>query len=152
MSFSGFKKEIEYGDTILLYIGYENFLPTVVTKKKVSQTKFGVVRHDQIIGKKYGTRYKTSKGFIHLIHPTPELWTQCLPHRTQILYSTDISMVIFQLDLKPGSIVVEAGKDFFRSSSKLILLDLDLVLVTSRYMYYILYRPYNYNRPIFPLN
>merc|ERR1711860_109661 len=43
------------------------------------------------------------------MHPTPELWTLSLPHRTQILYTTDISMVILQLDIKPGSIVVEAG-------------------------------------------
>ena len=30
-------------------------------------------------------------------------------HRTQILYSTDISMILFELDLKLGSRVVETG-------------------------------------------
>ena len=32
-----------------------------------------------------------------------------MPHRTQILYTADISMICFSLDIKPGSVVVEAG-------------------------------------------
>ncbi|GIY53850.1 hypothetical protein CDAR_452511 [Caerostris darwini] len=43
------------------------------------------------------------------LFPTPELWTVTLPHRTQILYAADISLIALQLDLKPGSIVCEAG-------------------------------------------
>ena len=53
---------------------------------------------------------KNRKGWVYLLHPTPELWTVNLRHRTQILYTTDISMVILKLALKPGSIVVESGK------------------------------------------
>ena len=49
------------------------------------------------------------KGWVYLLHPTPALWTLNLPHRTQILYSTDISMIILQLAIKPGSVVVESG-------------------------------------------
>ncbi|RUS32423.1 tRNA methyltransferase complex GCD14 subunit-domain-containing protein [Jimgerdemannia flammicorona] len=39
----------------------------------------------------------------------PELWTQVLPHRTQILYAADISFITSYLDLKPGSKVIESG-------------------------------------------
>ena len=41
-----------------------------------------------------------------------ELWTLALPHRTQILYMADISLILLELDIKPGSIVVEAGENF----------------------------------------
>lgn len=44
-----------------------------------------------------------------MLQPNPELWTQTLPHRTQILYTPDISMILFQLEIKPGSIVIESG-------------------------------------------
>ncbi|KAJ0063243.1 hypothetical protein NL108_015036, partial [Boleophthalmus pectinirostris] len=50
-----------------------------------------------------------SKGWVHVLHPTPELWTVSLPHRTQILYTTDISMITMMLELKPGAIVCESG-------------------------------------------
>ena len=48
-------------------------------------------------------------GFIYVLHPTPELWTEVLPHRTQILYLTDISLVTTMLDIKSGSMIIEAG-------------------------------------------
>lgn len=44
-----------------------------------------------------------------MLQPTPETWTQTLPHRTQIIYTPDISMILLQLEIKPGSIVVESG-------------------------------------------
>lgn len=50
-----------------------------------------------------------SKGWAHVLQPNPELWTQTLPHRTQILYTPDISMILYQLEVKPGSVVIESG-------------------------------------------
>ena len=49
------------------------------------------------------------KNWVAVLHPTPELWTLALPHRTQILYAADISLVSLQLELRPGSIVLECG-------------------------------------------
>ena len=46
---------------------------------------------------------------MHLLAPTPELWTLVLRHRTQILYVADISLVCMHLDLRPGSVVLESG-------------------------------------------
>lgn len=49
------------------------------------------------------------RGFIYLLHPTPELWTLVVPHRTQILYLPDISFITTYLDMKPGARVLECG-------------------------------------------
>ena len=50
------------------------------------------------------------KAWVCVVHPTPELWTLTLPHRTQIVYSVDISIVLLQLELRPGSVVCECGE------------------------------------------
>ncbi|KAI9593532.1 1-methyladenosine methyltransferase catalytic subunit Gcd14 [Syncephalis fuscata] len=46
---------------------------------------------------------------MYLLHPTPELWTLVLPHRTQILYQPDISLITAYLELKPGAVMIESG-------------------------------------------
>ena len=48
-------------------------------------------------------------GYMRILPPTPETWTLALNHRTQIIYSIDVAFVVFHLDLKPGSVVVETG-------------------------------------------
>jgi len=50
-----------------------------------------------------------STGFVHLLPPTPELWTASLPHRTQVVYTPDYSYILHRLRVSPGSIVIEAG-------------------------------------------
>jgi tRNA (adenine57-N1/adenine58-N1)-methyltransferase len=50
-----------------------------------------------------------STGFVHLLPPTPELWTASLPHRTQVVYTPDYSYILQRLRVRPGSIVIEAG-------------------------------------------
>jgi tRNA (adenine57-N1/adenine58-N1)-methyltransferase len=64
-----------------------------------------------MIGLQYGTKLgsNTGRGFVFLLYPTPELWTLILPHRTQILYIADISLIMSYLDLKPGKVMIESG-------------------------------------------
>lgn len=73
--------------------------------------KFGSYKHTDMIGLRYGTKLgsNTGRGFLYLLHPTPELWTLVLPHRTQILYIADISFVMNFLNLKPGMSMIESG-------------------------------------------
>ncbi|CAF9936624.1 MAG: tRNA (adenine-N(1)-)-methyltransferase catalytic subunit trm61 [Heterodermia speciosa] len=59
-----------------------------------------------------GTRkaIKTSAtGFVHILSPTPELWTSSLPHRTQVVYTPDYSYILHRLRARPGSVIIEAG-------------------------------------------
>lgn len=112
MSFKEYKAFIEENDTVILYLGFENTHAIKIVKGQTFQTKFGALRLSNLIGVRYGSRVECPKGYLYVLYPTPELWTQNLPHRTQILYSTDISLVTLQLDLKPGSVVVESGELF----------------------------------------
>ncbi|XP_008939462.1 PREDICTED: tRNA (adenine(58)-N(1))-methyltransferase catalytic subunit TRMT61A isoform X1 [Merops nubicus] len=111
MSFVQYGDTVKDGDTAIVFLGHESMFPVKVQHGTVTQTKYGVIRHStDLIGKRYGSKVTCSKGgWVFILHPTPELWTMNLPHRTQILYSTDISIITMMLELKPGSIVCESG-------------------------------------------
>jgi tRNA (adenine57-N1/adenine58-N1)-methyltransferase catalytic subunit len=115
MSFCETNTTINEGDTAVVYISFNQLYPIKVTKGQSHHTKYGSLKHADLIGKKYGTKFQCSKGTVYVLQGSPELWTLCLPHRTQILYTPDISMITLQLELKPGSIVVESGKSNFHS-------------------------------------
>ncbi|XP_043553439.1 tRNA (adenine(58)-N(1))-methyltransferase catalytic subunit TRMT61A isoform X1 [Chiloscyllium plagiosum] len=111
MSFVEYRDVIQNGDTAIIFLGHDSMFAIKVQQGGSTQTKYGAIKHSaDLIGKKYGSKVTCSKGgWVYILHPTPELWTVTLPHRTQILYSTDISMIIMMLELKPGSIVCESG-------------------------------------------
>ncbi|KAH8914968.1 tRNA methyltransferase complex GCD14 subunit [Atractiella rhizophila] len=104
---------IEVGDTVIAYLGRDSLTPVTVTPGQVLVNKFGRFPHDGMIGKPWGSVLRSTPrpndGFIHLLRPTPQLWTESLTHRTQILYLPDISFITAYLDIKPGSRVIEAG-------------------------------------------
>jgi len=119
MSFLGYKEVIEENDFVILHVNFSTLVPIRVTKmttskkgvemENVLQTKYGGLNVFELVGKKFGSKVQMTKGYAYALHPTPELWTKALPHRTQILYATDIAMILLQLELKPGSVVVESG-------------------------------------------
>jgi tRNA (adenine57-N1/adenine58-N1)-methyltransferase len=109
MDFLNYKDHIEEGDTVIVYISNDNLTPLKITKNEIYQTKFGAIRHNEVIGKKFGSKYDSAKGYVYLLFPTPELWSLSLPHRTQILYATDIARIVFELNLTPGKVVCESG-------------------------------------------
>lgn len=96
----------------------EAIQPLLITPGKDFNNKYGNYRHDDFIGVPYGSKVgsRTGKGFIHVLRPTPELWTMALPHRTQILYLPDIAFVTAHLGIRPGSRVIEAGTSLLISA------------------------------------
>ncbi|KAI9206172.1 tRNA methyltransferase complex GCD14 subunit-domain-containing protein [Polychytrium aggregatum] len=111
MSFLTFNREIQLGDKVLCYMGPESMCILTMSQEGSLQNRFGEFKHQDMIGQKWGTKMpsKTGRGFIYLLQPSPELWTLCLPHRTQILYMPDISFVSTFLQLKPGVKMIESG-------------------------------------------
>ena len=85
--------------------------PLLITPGKDFNSKYGHYRHADLVGIPYGSKVasRKGKGFIHVLRPTPELWTMALPHRTQILYLADIAFITSYLNIKRGSRVIEAG-------------------------------------------
>jgi hypothetical protein len=84
----------------------------VVTPGNAFNSRYGDYPHSDLVGIPYGSKVasRTGKGFVHILRPTPELWTLALPHRTQILYLADIAFITSWLYIRPGSVVVEAGQ------------------------------------------
>eukprot|EP01080_Neovahlkampfia_damariscottae_P009575 gene9575-1778_t len=102
---------IKEGDRMIIHLFDDNLIGTIAKKSEKFECKFGTFYHAIIIGKPFGSKiYNDSKtGHIHVLKADPYMWTLALPHRTQILYEVDISMIKTYLNLKPGSRVVESG-------------------------------------------
>ncbi|KAI8323523.1 tRNA methyltransferase complex subunit Cpd1 [Martensiomyces pterosporus] len=109
--FHEYKTWIEAGDLVIIYLTPESMFPITMARDEIFNNKYGSFRHNDMIGCKYGSKVRShdGRGFVYLLHPTPALWTQVVPHRTQILYLPDISFISSYLDLKPSKVMIESG-------------------------------------------
>ncbi|KAF5403056.1 tRNA methyltransferase [Paragonimus heterotremus] len=107
---SPFRKSVAaFGDCALIVTGKFEIRAITLTENGVTQTRYGALKHDDCIGKPYGARIDTSRGHVHILSLDPVLWSTSLPHRTQIIYAPDASLIVGCLDLVPGCRVFEAG-------------------------------------------
>ncbi|KAK9382321.1 tRNA methyltransferase complex GCD14 subunit-domain-containing protein [Kockiozyma suomiensis] len=111
--FLEFSTVIKENDLVLAWLTRDNTKPIRPIKDGAFHTRFGSFQHNTILASKYGTQIgsssSTQAGFIHVLHPTPELWSLSLPHRTQIVYTPDASYIVQRLRIRPGTHVIEAG-------------------------------------------
>ncbi|KAH6626269.1 S-adenosyl-L-methionine-dependent methyltransferase [Chaetomium sp. MPI-SDFR-AT-0129] len=78
----------------------------------VVNTRYGSFPHSTMLGVPWGSQIRAmadTSGFIHVLPPTPELWTSSLPHRTQVVYTPDYSYILHRIRARPGSTLIEAG-------------------------------------------
>ncbi|KAJ8907215.1 hypothetical protein NDN08_003696 [Rhodosorus marinus] len=108
--------EIHGGDIVVVHSRFDELLNLELKKHGNFHNRYGIFNHDDLLGKNAGRRWITASGkvatgagFVIVLRPTPELWTLSLSHRTQIVYTHDIAVITAEMDLRPGSIVVEAG-------------------------------------------
>lgn len=102
---------MEDGDLVILYSGHSSISHITLASAAVLDNKFGHFRHDDFIGKPYGSRIPShgNDGWVLALHPNQALWASAQSTRTQIVNDTDASIVIVSMDLYPGSVVVECG-------------------------------------------
>ncbi|KAJ3441739.1 tRNA (adenine(58)-n(1))-methyltransferase catalytic subunit trmt61a [Anaeramoeba flamelloides] len=102
------------GDKVVLFGGRNYIYPLTLERDQVFRKKIGDISHNNIIGEKYGSQLnvktKKNKEFkVYLLRFSPYTHIVTINRRTQIIYPTDISLITIQLEILPGSIVVEAG-------------------------------------------
>lgn len=73
-------------------------------------THLGVLKHDSIIGARYGSAAKTSKGHaVYVMKPYLEDYIMLGKRRTQIVYPKDMGLIALKTGIGRGSRVVEVG-------------------------------------------
>mmetsp|Transcript_132042 Transcript_132042/g.422504 ORF Transcript_132042/g.422504 Transcript_132042/m.422504 type:complete len:338 (+) Transcript_132042:83-1096(+) len=99
------------GDYVVLWGSYTQIFGVVLQTGAITNNRFGNFHHDDLIGRSYGSKVRPRRGgqWLALLRPNPELVTQSLVHRTQIIYHADISLLLVLLDAQPGRVICEAG-------------------------------------------
>lgn len=103
--------KVGYGDTILIFFDKKHKYIIRLSPNKDLHTDYGIIRHDDLIGKKFGDTGKTHIGIEYKII-RPRLWQVVyygFKRCTQVLYLKDISYIISVSGITSGSRVVEAG-------------------------------------------
>lgn len=113
------RRIIRENDVVFVWMGFRNKPQKLIVQKNESFSNHnGTFRHDDMIGKAYCSKIivstmekkrKRTKAFIYVLPLSPDIWSISLSHRTQILYHSDIALIISGLDLKGASIVAESG-------------------------------------------
>lgn len=101
---------IKEGDDILLYLSRRKTYLVKVERDKTFHTHKGYVNLEDLIGKDYGTRLRSSMEteFVAL-KPTIRDYIFKMLRKTQITYPKDIALIVMFSGVGPGSRVVEAG-------------------------------------------
>lgn len=77
---------------------------------KTTQTHQGVLAHDDLIGRPWGSHVATHLGFPYLLlAPSVHDLVLCLRRTTQIVYPKEAGYILLKMNIGPGSRVIEAG-------------------------------------------
>jgi tRNA (adenine57-N1/adenine58-N1)-methyltransferase len=99
------------GDRVIVHLRDDDMRVITLTHNTTLDCKYGIYPHSFFMGKPFGSKILNSKGtgYVYGFKWNPLLWTLSLPHRTQILYTEDISMIVMYLNLTGNTRVVESG-------------------------------------------
>lgn len=102
--------EAREGDLVeLVGVGYKHII-LQLEKDGVLHTHRGVVQHNDLIGKPWGTKTTSHTGNpFFLLQPSLADLIRGIPRSTQIMYPKDIGFILLTLGVGPGTKVLEAG-------------------------------------------
>ena len=101
---------IKEGDEIYLVLDARRNYKVLVEQEKQFHTHKGFIELGALIGQPYGITVTSSLGIsFYVLKPLIRDRVLKTDRHTQVLYPKDISYILFQLGIGPGSTVVEAG-------------------------------------------
>jgi tRNA (adenine57-N1/adenine58-N1)-methyltransferase len=101
---------VQDGDLIELASTQTKFFIFRISAGQELQTHRGVISHDDLIGKSWGTEVFSHKGSpFYILQPGIADIISSTKRNTQILYPKDIGYILVRLNILPGSVVAEAG-------------------------------------------
>ncbi|MFC1803985.1 tRNA (adenine-N1)-methyltransferase [Thermoproteota archaeon] len=101
---------IKEGDEIYLVLDARRTYKVKIEKDKQFHTHKGFIELEDLIGQSYGINVTSSLGVsFYILKPLIRDRVLKTDRRTQVLYPKDISYILFQLGIGPGSRVLEAG-------------------------------------------
>jgi tRNA (adenine57-N1/adenine58-N1)-methyltransferase catalytic subunit len=93
----------------LVGLKHKHFIITLQAGGEL-HTHRGVLRHDDLIGKPWGSQVFSHQGSpFFLFQPALGDLLRSLPRNTQILYPKDIGFILVNMGVGPGSHILEAG-------------------------------------------
>ncbi len=98
------------GDLIELVSPTNKKIITKLTSGAEIHTHRGLLLHDELIGKPWGSEVKSHTGSIYiLIKPTLHDLLLEIKRNTQIMYPKDIGYILLRLGVQEGQTIIEAG-------------------------------------------
>ena len=105
-----YQETAQEGDLVELTSMRRGFFILRLEKGKVLQTHRGVISHDNLIGKEWGSKIMSHLDKPFFLYPvTLSSMLKNTKRNTQILYPKDIGYILITLGIGPGSRVIEAG-------------------------------------------
>ena len=110
MKWQNSNTEASEGDLVeLVGVGYKHII-IQLQKDAVLHTHRGVIQHNDLIGKPWGTKTSSHMGNpFYLLQPSLADLIRGIPRSTQIMYPKDIGFIMITLGVGPGARVIEAG-------------------------------------------
>ena len=98
------------GDLVqLVGISHKNFILQLIEGQKL-ETHRGILAHDDLIGKQWGTQVFSHTGApFYILQPALGDLITNTRRTTQILYPKDIGFILMNMGIGPGQHIVEAG-------------------------------------------